>query len=144
MKNQIFTLGLFLLIMGGFSQNYRCISNNATHYFEDAETIKAIQVDSVVIEGENQHYYIYPTFAEGDDPWCYTQYGPSWIGKRMTDIINGDNVFYNLEDEPITIKTLADLGEEWTCYVFASGNYITATFSEIQSMEFLLMTSCIN
>jgi len=138
MKKHILIFVFFFLAMSSFSQNFRSINSTATHYFEDSESnIKIIQIDSVVVDGEDQHYYNYPTFAEGDEPYCYTQYGPSWIGRKMTEVINGDNIFYNLEDEAIIIKTLCVLGDEWICYEFASGNYITASFIEIESMEFL-------
>lgn len=144
MKKLVPLLIIILLSISSFSQNFRCINSNTTHYFEDAESaIKAIRIDSVVIEGENQTYYIYPTFARTDEWNCYTQYGPSWIGRKMTEVINGDNVFYNMEDEPITINTLSDLGDEWICYEFASGDYITASLSEIQSMEFLGITDMV-
>lgn len=105
--------------------------------------MRAIQIDSVVTEGENLIYYNFPTFGETEDPFCFTLNGPSWIGGQIKITPDGDNIFYNMDNDSITIKTQAELAEEWICYEFYTGYYIKATVTEIESMTFLGITDMV-
>ena len=117
MKKPILNSVLFLVLsISAFSQNFQCINNNSIHYFTDGEFVKAIQIDSVVVEGDNSVFYNYPTLAETEDSDCYTQNGPSWIGRKMIAKPDGDNVFYNMDSLPITVKTLAEEEEQWMIF----------------------------
>ncbi|NOX47129.1 MAG: T9SS type A sorting domain-containing protein [Chlorobi bacterium] len=144
MKKPILYSVLFLILsIGAFSQNYQCINNNSIHYFTDGEFVKAIQIDSVVVEGDNSVFYNYPTIAETEEFDCFTQYGPSWIGCKMLVEPDGVNVFYNMDSLPITIRTLAGEGEQWIIYEFYTGYYILATVEEIVNMDFLGITDMV-
>ncbi len=144
MKKPVLISVLFLILsISAFSQNYQCINNNSVHYFTDGENVKAIQIDSVVTDGNNNIYYNYPTLAETGEFDCFTKNGPSWIGRKMMVKPDGDNVFYNLDSLSITIRTQAGEGEQWIIFEFYTGYYILATVDEITSMEFLGITDMV-
>ena len=120
-----------------FAQNYQCIKDDANYYYTNNTFFKAISIDSVVIAGDSIIYYNYPTITDDPVGDCYSRFGPSWIGRYVTVKPNGENIFCNKYLEPISIHTIKDTGEYWTCYTFDNGNYMQATMAEIQEMEFL-------
>jgi hypothetical protein len=126
-----------------FSQDYQCIRDNATYFYSDGTNIKAIQIDSVVTSPEGLIYFNYPTLGPTDNSECLTRFGPSWIGRKVIVKPDGDNIFYNKNDSSITLKTLNNPGEYWTCFHFANGNYIRANVTELQEMEFLGLTDTV-
>jgi hypothetical protein len=126
-----------LLTINLFSQSFKCIIDNSIHYFENEGEIKTIQIDSVINEGDNLVYYNYPTLQAGPEQWCYALDGPSWIGRKIIEKPDGDFIFFNLENEPITIKSQAEVSENWVCYEFENGDYIEATIESVIETEFL-------
>jgi hypothetical protein len=136
MKKGILLCLAFLAGFAVFSQDYQCIRDNATYFYSDGTNIKAIQIDSVVSSAEGLVYYNYPTLG-GESYDCLSQFWPSWIGRSVLVKPDGDNVFFNKNNEPITIRTIAELDEDWICYQFLNGNYIRAVIAEIQEMDFL-------
>ena len=106
MKKGMFFLLTLLTGFTTFSQDYQCIRDNATYLYSDGTYIKAIRIDSVVNTVDGLVYYNYPTLSWDDDLDCYNRYSPSWIGRKVLVKPNGDNIFYNKNNEPITIKTL--------------------------------------
>jgi len=126
-----------------FAQNYQCIKDDAKYYFTDGSQFKAIHIDSIVPEGDDLDYYNFPAMGETEIQWCYTRYGPSWIGRKITAKPNGGNIFYNIENQPILIKTQGATGEFWNCFVFNSGNFIRAKVESIQPMTFLGITDTV-
>ncbi len=143
MKKLVWFFVVSFLSVFGQSQNFQCINNNSISYFEDENSIKVIQIDSVIAEGDDLVYYNYPTLGEADEIYCYDPLGPSWIGRKMVAKPDGDNVFYNKDDQPITIKTLKEVGDYWICYEFFTGFYIEATIIEVESTEFLGITDMV-
>jgi hypothetical protein len=132
MKNLLSLVSILLFGFAGFAQDYQCIRDNATYLYSDGTYIKAIRVDSVVSTTEGLIYYNYPTLSWDDEMDCYNRYSPSWIGRKVLVKPNGDNIFYNRNNEPITIKTLNNIGESWNLFLD-----IQATIVDVQSMEFL-------
>jgi hypothetical protein len=126
-----------------FSQDYQCIRDNATYFYSDGTNIKAIQIDSVVNTNEGLIYYNYPTIVWDNNTNCYDRFGPSWIGRKVLVNANGDNIFYNKNNQTLTIKTLKYNGEYWTCYTFSNSDYIRATILEISEMQFLGLTDTV-
>ncbi|MEZ5194933.1 MAG: hypothetical protein R2764_00610 [Bacteroidales bacterium] len=124
-------------IIVAFTQDYQCIKDDATYCFSDGTNFKAIQIDSVVQEGENLVYYNFPTMTDEPEGDCYSRFGPSWIGRKITVKPNGVHTFYNKYDEPITIKTQIDINEYWTAYEFNDGRYTEAHISDVFQKEFL-------
>jgi len=142
MKKAFLFWTMLLAVARVFSQDYQCIRDNATYFYSDGTNIKAIKIDSVVNTAEGLMYYNYPTI--GGDSWdCLSQYWPSWIGRSVLVKPDGDNVFYNKNNEPVTIRTLGELADDWMCYQFPNGNYIIAVIAEIQEMEFLGLSNMV-
>jgi len=137
MKKFILLLTIILIAFNAFTQNYKCIIDDEVHYFKSNWRTTAIQIDSVVTDGDDLVYYNYPTFQAGLEPYCYALDGPSWIGRKIVEKPNGDFVFFNMEDEPVTIKSQADVSESWVCYEFGVGHYVEATVESIENFEFL-------
>lgn len=141
-RSILFLTGIFSFLFT-LAQDYQCIRDGAEFYFTDSVLFHAIRIDSVVAESENLVYYNYSTMIWDYSIGCYSRFGPSWIGKKVTVKPDGKNIFYNRLDSTITIETLKNVGEAWTCYNFSNGNYIQAAIAEIQEMEFLTLTDSI-
>jgi hypothetical protein len=132
MKKAFLFWTMLLAVVRVFSQDYQCIRDNATYFYSDGTYIKAIRIDSVVNTVDGLIYYNYPTLSWDDDLDCYNRYSPSWIGRKVLVKPNGDNIFYNKNNEPITIKTHNNIGESWNFFMD-----IQATVVDIQNMGFL-------
>ena len=142
-KRIIFFLVSTLFLLTGYSQNFCCLNSNTHSFFENGQQLKVIAIDTVVNAGEDLVYYNYTTLEEIEQYNCYALNGPSWIGLHMIAKPNGDNVFYNLDDKSIIIKTLSDVGDYWICYEFFTGYYIRAAVTEAQNMGFLGITDMV-
>lgn len=53
MKKLAWFFVVSFLFVFGQSQNFQCINNNSISYFEDENSIKVIQIDSVIAEGDD-------------------------------------------------------------------------------------------
>ena len=88
MKKGIFFSLIFLAGFTVFSQDYQCIRDNATYFYSDGNNIKAIKIDSVVSTNEGLVYYNYPAMTpENGDKYCYSRFGPSWIGRKVCGML---------------------------------------------------------
>jgi len=137
MKKLQMLLVIFQIFNASYSQDYQCIRTGSEYFFTDDDHFQAIRIDSVVSQNGNQVYYNFPAMGETIEPWCLTEKGPSWMGRKMIATPAGENIFFNLENDAITIKTLASTGQYWNCYVFPSGNHIQATVESIDYESFL-------
>ena len=122
MKNLLSLVSILVVGFAGFAQDYQCIRDNATYLYSDGTRVKAINIDSVVSTLQGLEYYNYPCISYNPDTWCYSRFGPSWIGRKVLVKPDGDNVFTNKNNQTVNIKTLKSIGESWTCYKFDDGN----------------------
>ena len=125
------------------SQDYQCIKDDADYYFQRGSQITAIRIDSILSNNDSLLYYNFPSMVWNEEIDCFDRNGPSWIGRNISVKPYGDNVFYNMNDIPITIMTLATPGDFWVCYNFENSDYIKATIAETQEMEFLELTDTV-
>lgn len=135
---------LLFVFQMAFSQDYQCIKEDVTYFYSNDIFFKAISIDSVVSAGDSIVYYNYPTIT--DDyiyDWCFGRIGPSWIGRYISEKQDGEHVFYNKFNNPVSIQTLYNTNEYWTSFVFENGNYVRATVLEIEEMEFLGITDTV-
>jgi len=117
MKIPAFTVILLLLVISGLSaQNYRALQpDRSTLYQGQFEPILGMRVDSVTVYGSDTTYHLLKNLQQMD-VLCFFVDGPSWLGEKITIDESGETVFYNAFNQPVLIKTLAALNEEWTCY----------------------------
>jgi hypothetical protein len=131
----------FLFLFAGISltavsQNYRTISPEKTYCYKSIENneIKCLRIDSIV--NENQIVY-YPNHNMNSYSFeCSTPFGASWIGRKIIISDNGDNIYFNQNNDSIRFKTIANIGDAWTC--FEDDNYIiTAEITDHDTLFFL-------
>jgi hypothetical protein len=137
---QIFSVALFFAIMsmgnGVFAQNYSVLQTERTFLYEGSEGyIYGMRVDSVSQQGEDVVFHLLKNL-QATDYYCFIPEGPSWMGNKILMRANGESIFYNINNEPVTIKTRANLNETWNCYTTASLSF-RATVSSIEMGEIL-------
>jgi len=140
MKNLYLLSLLLLLSVLGVSQDYQSIKSDADYFFSDGIHCKTISIDSIAIYNDSLTLYNYPVFSYDNETNCYTNNAPSWIGRKMTALPDGENIFFNMNGQFITIETLAGINETWTCFSFNSGSFIMAKVESHEQMEFLGFT----
>lgn len=118
MKKLHLLLVIFQIFSIAYSHDYQCIKSGSEYFFTNENHFQAIRIDSVVSQNDNQVYYNFPAMGETIEPWCLTENGPSWMGRKMIATPAGENIFFNLENDAVTIKTQASTGQYWNCYVF--------------------------
>jgi hypothetical protein len=131
MNKLYFTIVFLFILNFSFSQNYLSIKPDAISYYlgTSDETVSPIRIDSIITNGINTEYYSFCMIRPIPNSNYYTEKGPSWIGKKMTDCGNSMNLFFNKENDTIYIKTNALLNESWKMFTFSNGNYVQATIS---------------
>lgn len=137
---RIFSVALFFAILsvgnGVFAQNYSVLQTEKTFLYEGSEGyIYGMRVDSVSQQGEDVVFHLLKNL-QATDYYCFIPEGPSWMGNKILMRANGESIFYNINNEPVTIKTRANLNETWNCYTTASLSF-RATVSSIEMGEIL-------
>lgn len=137
---RIFRMALLLAIMslaiGTFAQNYSILQSDRTYLYEGSQGyIYGMRVDSVSPQGDDVIFHLLKNLQAVND-YCFIPEGPSWLGDRIRIRTNGESVFYNINNQPIAIKTQAILNETWICYTSASVSF-RATVSSIEEGEVL-------
>ncbi len=106
-----------LWTLPAMGQNFQAIQDNGHRLFDSNHGLRAIRVDSTAfIEGDSV-FYLSKTIQPIIDEWyCYTPYGPSWMGDYIRMSPDGTHLFFNLEGDTIRFRTQAGLGEVWPVY----------------------------
>ncbi len=133
MKTLYLTFLIAIIYNHTFSQNYLSIKPDAISYYYgiDNESVFPIRIDSVITHGDSTEYYSFGMLRPLPNSYYFTEKGPSWIGKKMTDCGNGINLFFNYNNDTIFIKTDALLNESWKMYTYPNGDYINAKVTNI-------------
>lgn len=137
---RIFSMAFFIAMMSvgsvAFAQNYSVLQAEKTFLYEGSEGyIYGMRVDSVSQQGDDVIFHLLKNL-QAVNGYCYIPEGPSWLGDKILIRPNGESVFYNINIEPVTIKTQANLNETWICYTSASVSF-RATVSSIEEGEVL-------
>lgn len=131
MKASLLTSLVFVISAGTiFGQNYQTVQSDEIHYFttQNYEYVLASSVKSIEMQGSDSVFYSFSTVREDEnlnegDP-CKYFLGSSWLGEKVVIKPNGQNVFYNYKNEPITIETQAALGDTFLLYTYTTGEWI--------------------
>ena len=144
MKKSFFLFWFSTILSLSFAQDYQCLKAHVEYTFSDADEMKIIYIDTVILDGGNQVYLNFQSFVDSADQYyCISPKGPSWIGRKMVINPDGDNIFYNRNDEPVTIKPYKNINENWNCYDFDNGDYVKATVAEKSELQFIGLTDTI-
>lgn len=137
MKSKKF-ISIFILFFSSvtFGQNYQTVSSNRISCFNSPNgDIKCIRIDSVKHQTDSI-LYPFSNFRESEN-YCYTPYGPSWIGDEIIIRNDGLNIFFNKNHDSILLKTNALLNESWTLFNVQDSMKIAATITKHDTMSFL-------
>lgn len=111
MKHSFLVLFLFLFLSFTTSaQNYQSVQLSAECYFADSTGyVKAIRIETSYFNGIDS---VYRNFFTKRDTGFFSiltcgvwVYGASWIGKEVILRNNGDNIFFNKDNDSLLIRT---------------------------------------
>jgi len=109
-----------ILVSAGLqAQNYQTVNSGRIAYFNTAEYIQFLRIDSVIYNGDSVFYpnrVVALISSESDYPRCYSPYQPSWAGSKIVVKDDGTNNFFNRDNDSIVIKTRANLDDNWIAY----------------------------
>lgn len=113
--------------------NYQAVYSHRTVFFQEAEEVLPIRIDSIKINGDT---ILYPIRSiETVDYSCFDPKGASWMGKKI--IVNQNwNYFFNAQNDTIKFKTSASLNESWDVYS-SPEMLIKGTVISIDTVHFL-------
>jgi hypothetical protein len=118
------------------AQNYQTFNSGRISYFEDAgHNVKSVRIDSVHFDTDSVLFPMGNIQAITEE--CFSPLGASWLGSKIVVRSNGENIFYNLNNESVTIKSAALLNESWIAYQSSGNLNVTAQVSVIDTMSFL-------
>ncbi|MBD3636403.1 MAG: T9SS type A sorting domain-containing protein [Crocinitomicaceae bacterium] len=134
---------LVFTIQQSYGQNYQTVQSNEIHYFsnQDFEYVLASRTDMVELQGGDSVFYSYQTVREDENlpatATCKYYLGAPWTGQKTVIKTDGRNIFYNKNNEPITIQTQAALNDTFLVYTYPSGDWIKGVVTnELQLMIF--------
>ncbi|MCD7971523.1 MAG: T9SS type A sorting domain-containing protein [Candidatus Azobacteroides sp.] len=124
--------------------DYQAIYSDHPALFSIEGKIVTSEIDSVHMQGADSVFYPVKEMRENPEiGYCLLPF-PSWLGEKIV-IQDGLNIFLNLENEEIHIKTDAELNETWTVYrkeddIRIEGKVITHETEEFLGIEDLIKT----
>lgn len=132
---------IFLVIMSicviVFTQNYQCVSPERKTYFEtNTHLVYCLRIDSTSTDKR----VLYP-FSEihYTDFNCFRIDIGSWLTTKIEIGDDGNSTFYNAINQPILIKSTANVNEEWEVYREAE-MFITGKVVSLELKSFLGLT----
>ncbi len=128
----------FILLNGALltAQNYQTFNSARISYFEDINHyVRAVRIDSVHFGPDSVLFPMGKVQNVTDE--CYTPFGASWLGSKITVKANGDNLFFNRLNDTILIKTSAFLNETWIAYQIPGNIIVTAQITNVDTLSFL-------
>lgn len=131
-----------MFTLNGYGQNYQTVTSNRIAYFgKEARTVQCVRIDSTHCESDS---VLYPfTVIQEGDAGCYSLTNASWIGKKIIIKENGENLFVNKWNEPITINTHAALNDSWIAFQKANHFIIEAKVTEHDVCSFLTLNDSV-
>ncbi|MDL2227409.1 T9SS type A sorting domain-containing protein [Odoribacter sp. OttesenSCG-928-L07] len=136
MKALKFTLIIILLsVVNLYGQDYQSINSGKITYFETSGFIRSIRIDLTEFDTDS---VLYPFKIMQEVDWeCYSPDKASWIGEKIVIKDNGDNIFFNRNDQEIIIKTKAELNEKWIAFEIPDVLIVEAEIIEHEIQTFL-------
>ncbi len=133
---------LFYLLNNLEAQSWCTIHTGRESLFSGDDTFKSIRIDSVKYINDTALYFNFTTIRYSDME-CFKLGKPAWLGKYILVAPNGDNLFFNKNNDTIRIKTLAGADAEWVSYTLPDGKYIQSTVLSIEYASFLGLTDSV-
>ena len=147
MKNLTFLFMIFALFANAvLAQNYQSVYSDREAFFAlNYGEMRAIRIDSIAMENSDTLLFSHKMLREiqVEDNIIGNLNGDSWIGKKIQISENGNNIFYNQDNQPILIKTLAEVGESWEAFTVSSNAIIWATVESKTEETFLGLTDSV-
>jgi hypothetical protein len=136
-SSNLTTAVLCILSSTSFAQNYQTVQSNSITFFITTgdNYFLANRIDQVENIAGDSTFYPFQSIREDEllaqnDP-CKYYLGHSWMGEKIEILGNGLNVFYNLNNEAITIETQAALNDSFNVFNYENGDWINGVVSSI-------------
>ncbi len=152
MRSFLLILICVLLSLTIFGQSYQPFNANHESYFAYNgsglylynDVIFPLRIDSTSMnpDGSVTHHH-FRIFAERQDAnGCYIINDTSWTGTE-TILTTNTALFYNKQQESITIHLDKQLGESWVIYTASNGDYLESTLTAKTIETFLGITDTV-
>ena len=137
MRQVVLTIAIIMIILNmACAQDYQTFNANRIAYYGDqCQNIKCVRIDSTASSSDSIYYPF--TVMQEAEPGCFSPWVASWIGPRIIIRENGVNLFFNRNNDTITIKTRAGLNEGWIAYYFEDSSVIEASIVKHDTLKFL-------
>ncbi|MDD3685524.1 MAG: T9SS type A sorting domain-containing protein, partial [Bacteroidales bacterium] len=118
------------------AQNYQTFNSGRLSYFEDAgHNVKSVRIDSVHFDTDS---VLFPMGNIRPIDWnCYNPTGPSWLGGKIIIEGNGQNLFFNKNNDTILITTNALLNQDWIAFQIQDSMIVKAQVNDVDTLSFL-------
>ncbi len=152
-----FIITLYILPVLAFSQNYQTVNPEVDSYYEaesnfnidlwfkdiyDLKPVRCISIVEQTIINNDLILFNYPEIHDNEYLWihwtgdpCVYLDMPSWIGERILLRDNGDNYFFNRNNDSILIQTNAQLNDSWKFFKYPDQSYFLATIDEVNTID---------
>jgi len=129
--------GILLLPLLISAQDYQTVRSDFVHFFLDENgNDHGMRMDSIGVEGADSVLISYLTLRY-PDYGVIDAYVPSWLGTKTVIKPNGDNLFFNNEQDTILLKTQAQLNDNWNLFTLDSASYLEGAVTDISSETIL-------
>ena len=115
---------LCISVLHSKAQNWQTVPANDTVHYVVNDTLsllsgqlRVIWIDSSSANGNNTKHYFYPSLRPtSSNSMCLDTIGATWMGKHYIREQQGDEYYFNLNGDTISIKTMAGFNETWTLF----------------------------
>jgi len=126
---------VIIFVHSAHAQNWKTVVSGDTTYFRGgphqsnydmiysyySDILKMIFVDSYSSSGNDTTFSFYSA-VRGEGTWqCLDTTAPTWLGKSVTRTIDGVEYYQNSFGDTITIRTFANIGDNWILAKDTSG-----------------------
>lgn len=141
-KSALVLVAFLCIYFLSFSQNYRIIKPGQEFYYVESSSwnMRGMRVDSFSVSGMDTifyHFYSIRDTSINFGPCDIIPNGASWLGSKTIVKPDGENIFFNNNNDSIRIKTLASLNENWIFYTFPDKSYLEATITSVDTATIL-------
>ncbi|MFK8045118.1 MAG: T9SS type A sorting domain-containing protein [Crocinitomicaceae bacterium] len=119
-----FVFSFIFVLQLSFGQNYQSIYSNQVNYFgtNNEDTFLATRTDSVVIVDSDSIFYSFQQLRPVNQ--LDFELGANWYGQKVIIKDNGTNLFFNQNNDTISILTEASLNDTFQIYIYPNGDFI--------------------
>jgi hypothetical protein len=143
MKRFIITFFILLNSLFVFCQNWQGFQAGDTSYFTSTSSIqdtfndgylKCIWIDSISTINADSVFHFNKAIDYQQNNGCHLPNGPSWLGSEFIKKANGNELYFNNNNDTIFINNQAQLNDSWVLLKDSNNLSYVATISNIDTI----------